>query len=398
MRVIERQIRVCFHHQVHFTRGVFERSNPLLKRVLMDGDSGRLHRVLVVVDEGLAQSQTDLTERIGAYFAASPGELKLACPAVVIPGGEFAKNSFSHVTQLHAQIDRHHLDRHSVLLAVGGGALLDLAGLAAATAHRGIRHVRLPTTTLSQNDSGVGVKNGINAFGKKNFVGTFAPPFAVINDFEFLSSLSPRDKRAGYVEAVKVALIRDAAFFESLERQAERLRAFEASAMEQLIYRCAELHVNHIATSGDPFEFGSARPLDFGHWAAHKIEQVSGFRLRHGEAVAIGIAIDVLYSRLIGWIDAPTAERILSLLERLGFELFAFELLQTNSDGSPVVLQGLEEFREHLGGELTVTLLQGIGRGVEAHEIKPDLVRRAIDELQQRSERWEHLREAHRCH
>ena len=113
----------------------------------------------------------------------------------------------------------------------GGGALLDLAGLAAATAHRGVRHIRIPTTTLSQCDSGVGVKNGINAFGKKNFIGTFAPPFAVINDFDLLASLPARDKRAGYVEAVKVALIRDSAFFNQIERDADKLAAFDADAV-----------------------------------------------------------------------------------------------------------------------------------------------------------------------
>src|SRR5206468_3180080 len=171
------------------------------------------------------------------------------------------KNSYFHVSEIQSQIERYGICRHSYVIAVGGGALLDLAGLAAATAHRGLRHVRIPTTTLSQDDSGVGVKNGMNAFGKKNFIGTFAVPWAVINDSELLASLSPRDKRAGYIEAVKVACIRDRAFFDALEREAPKLREFDPQAMQQLIHRCAELHVNHIATSGDPFEMGSARPL-----------------------------------------------------------------------------------------------------------------------------------------
>ncbi|MBI3191219.1 MAG: 3-dehydroquinate synthase, partial [Pedosphaera parvula] len=269
-------------------------------------------------------------------------------------------------------------------IAVGGGALLEMVGLAAATAHRGVRHVRIPTTTLSQDDSGVGVKNGINCFGKKNFVGTFAPPFAVINDFELLASLSARDKRAGYVEAVKVALIRDREFFESIERDAAKLRDFDPDAMQRLIYRCAELHMNHIATSGDPFEFGSARPLDFGHWAAHKLEQLTEYKLRHGEAVAIGIALDVIYSRNKGYIDAATAERILALLETLGFDLFANELLHVGSDRALIILSGLEEFREHLGGKLTITLLQGIGRGFEVHEMNFGMVIEAIHELENR--------------
>jgi len=225
------------------------------------------------------------------------------------------------------------------------------------------------------------VKNGINAFGKKNFIGTFAPPYAVINDFKFLETLSPRDKRAGFVEAVKVALIRDAKFFEQIEKDAFRLRDFDKEAMQRLIYRSAELHLNHIATSGDPFEFGSARPLDFGHWAAHKLEQISEYRIRHGEAVAIGIALDVIYSRRMGFLDQPSESRIFRLLEILGFELYANELQHVDSQDRLIVLNGLEEFREHLGGELTITLLRGIGRGFEVHEVDAAQMLNSIQEL-----------------
>jgi 3-dehydroquinate synthase len=328
-----------------------------------------------------------LGQQIENYFTAHADALKLVCPPLIVEGGERAKNSDFHVTEIHSQIDRYHIDRHSYVIAVGGGALLDMVGFAAATAHRGIRHVRIPTTTLSQADSGVGVKNGINAFGKKNFIGAFAPPFAVINDFQLLASLSPRDKRAGYVEAVKVALIRDRQFFEALERDAAALREFEPAAMRQLIRRCAELHLEHIATSGDPFEFGAARPLDFGHWSAHKLEQLSEYQVRHGEAVAIGIALDVIYSRLMGFLDDASAERALRLLETLGFELFASELLHVNSQNSLLLLDGLEEFREHLGGELTITLLKQIGQGFEIHEMNLPKIVEALYELKQRHER-----------
>ena len=288
-------------------------------------------------------------------------------PPLVIEGGERTKNSYFHVSEIHSHIDRYHIDRHSYVIAVGGGALLDMAGLAAATAHRGVRHVRIPTTTLSQDDSGVGVKNGINAFGKKNFIGTFAPPFAVINDFELLASLSPRDKRAGYVEAVKVALIRDGEFFDAIERDAESLRDFDPAAMQRLIYRCAELHVNHIATSGDPFEFGSARPLDFGHWAAHKLEQLSEYRdpSRRGGRHRHRAGRDLFARRWVIWTRRPPNASS-RLLEQLGFELFANELLHVDSENSLIVLKGLEEFREHLGGELTITLLQGHRPGIRS--------------------------------
>jgi len=303
---------------------------------------------------------------------------------MVIEGGERTKNSYFHVSEIHSHIDRYHIDRHSYVIAVGGGAILDMVGLAASTAHRGVRHIRIPTTTLSQADSGVGVKNGINAFGKKNFIGTFTPPFAVVNDYEMLDSLSDRDKRAGYIEAVKVALIRDSIFFNRIEQDAAKLAAFDPEAIHRLVHRCAELHMTHIATSGDPFEFGSARPLDFGHWAAHKLEQLSEYQIRHGEAVAIGIALDVIYSRKMGFLDAASSERILQLIESLGFELFANELLHVDSNQSLIILNGLEEFREHLGGRLAITLLRGIGSGFEVHEMCLPKVVEGIHELQER--------------
>jgi 3-dehydroquinate synthase len=384
MGVIERTIQVSYRHRVFFTRRVFDAANPVLRDILADGEQEEPHKAFVVLDESLARARSDLARNLEAYFSAFSDSLKLVCPPFIIEGGERTKNSYFHVSEIHSHIDRYHIDRHSYVIAVGGGAILDMVGLAATTAHRGCRLVRIPTTTLSQDDSGVGVKNGINAFGKKNFIGTFAPPFAVINDFDLLSSLTPRDKRAGYVEAVKVALIRDKGFFEVIEGDSDRLREFDPDAMERLVYRGAELHVNHIATSGDPFEFGSARPLDFGHWAAHKLEQLSDYAIRHGEAVAIGIALDTIYSLKMGFIDGASAERVLTLLERLGFELFAHELLNVDSDNNLMVLKGLEEFREHLGGRLTITLLKAIGQGFEVHEMNLPHVVDSIYELQQR--------------
>jgi len=383
MSLIERTIQISFQQRVFFTRNVFGILNPVLRDILRD-ETQDLPKSLVVLDESLHLAQPDLSRNIEAYFQHHRKEISLACPPMILEGGERVKNSYFHVSEIQSRMDRFAIDRHSYVLAVGGGALLDVVGLAAATAHRGVRHVRVPTTTLSQADSGVGVKNGINSFGKKNFIGTFAVPHAVVNDFEMLGSLPPRDKRAGFIEAVKVALIRDAEFFASIERDARELHQFEAEPVQRLIYRCAELHLNHIATAGDPFEFGSARPLDFGHWAAHKLEQLSEYRIRHGEAVAIGLALDVIYSRRKGFLSTANCDRILTLVEGLGFELFANEVTNADSDGAWMILKGLEEFRQHLGGRLTVTMLKGIGQGFEVHEIDESVVIQAIHELEER--------------
>jgi len=213
MDSINRTIEARWQHRVLFTEGVFDPANTLLRDTLA---TRRRSKALVIVDESLAAAQPSLSILINRYFAWHNPPLDLVCPPLIRHGGEQAKSSWGNVSEIHRAIDLYHLDRHSYVIAVGGGALLDQVGLAAATAHRGVRHVRIPTTTLSQCDSGVGVKNGINAFGKKNFIGTFAPPFAVINDFGLLASLPPREKLAGYSEAVKVACIRDRFFFEAL--------------------------------------------------------------------------------------------------------------------------------------------------------------------------------------
>jgi 3-dehydroquinate synthase len=379
MDSIERSIQASWQHRIIFSEAIFDPVNTVLRDTLATNRHGK---TIVVVDEALVACCPSLPATISRYFALHDPPLQLVCPPLVREGGERAKSSWGNVAEVHRAIDMYHLDRHSYVVAVGGGALLDQIGLAAATAHRGVRHVRIPTTTLSQCDSGVGVKNGINAFGKKNFIGTFAPPFAVINDFRLLSTLPHREKRAGYSEAVKVACIRDRDFFDELERDAVALNGFAPDAMRRLIRRCAELHVQHIATSGDPFEFGSARPLDFGHWSAHKLEQLSDFKISHGQAVAIGIALDVTYSKRMEYLDPHSAERILLLLEALGFELFTPELMLTGAKQQLAVLAGIEEFREHLGGQLCLTMLRRIGEAFEVNELSPTRLADSIHELQ----------------
>lgn len=382
--MIERSVQLSLSHRVFFTDGVFAAGNETLARAL--GDSGtRTRKVLAVVEQALAVAQPALTRSISEWFAASPGPWSLARPPLVIPGGEPCKNDWHRVEALWREINDAGIDRHSYVIAIGGGALLDLVGFAAATAHRGIRHLRMPTTTLSQGDGGVGVKNGVNFFSKKNWAGSFAVPWAVVNDHSFLSTLPEPEKRDGLIEAIKVSLIRDAAFYAELEDNAVALATLDDAFLRRLIRRSAELHVEHICTGGDPFELGSARPLDFGHWVAHKLEPLSGFMLSHGRAVAVGMAVDLIYARLAGLLSATDCERILHLIERAGFQLWHPALDAVEPGGQPAVLRGLEDFREHLGGELTITLVTSPGRAVEVHHMDHALVQQAIAALRTRS-------------
>ena len=376
---------VPYEFPVVFTEGLFRPDNPALREALCRLEPAKRHRAVFFVDDGLAGGGTAVIEAISAYAAHHADALALACPPVALPGGEKIKSDLHFVESIQQRLFELHLDRHSFVVAVGGGAVLDAVGLVAATTHRGVRHIRVPTTVLAQNDSGVGVKNGVNLAGVKNFVGTFAPPFAVLNDYEFIASLPDRDKIAGMAEAVKVALIRDAEFFTWLERRMDDLATFERSAMQHMIRRCAELHMRQIGLGGDPFETGSARPLDYGHWSAHKLESLTRHHVRHGEAVAIGMALDARYSVLAGLLAEGEELRICALLEYLGFDLWHPALERAGAGGEWTILEGLREFQEHLGGELTITLLGGIGTGVEVHEIDPARMREAMRWLKDRA-------------
>nr|WP_295834027.1 3-dehydroquinate synthase [uncultured Azospirillum sp.] len=382
--IIRQRFAVTFDYAIAFTRDAFDSANSTLADAMGTAGADPRPRCLAFVDMGVLAGHPALPEAIAAHFAARDDLPTLVAPPRLLPGGETVKNDPALIGQMHDAILGHGIDRHSYVLAVGGGAFLDAVGLAASTAHRGVRLVRMPTTVLAQNDSGVGVKSAINLNGAKNQIGTFAPPWAVVNDAAFLDSLPQRDRVAGMAEAVKVALIRDGAFFEWLERSADALTLFEPDAVAHLIRRCAELHMRQIAEGGDPFEQGSARPLDFGHWAAHKLETLSRNHLRHGEAVAIGIALDTRYSVLAGLLPEGEDLRVAVLLEHLGFRLWHPALARVDAAGQPQVLAGLEEFREHLGGRLTITLLAGIGRGIEVNAMDSALVESAIGWLSAR--------------
>ena len=381
---IRRNIRLDVTHSVFFTKDSFSASNDTLANILQPHRKGEQTKTLVYLDEGILDGNPNLPDQVESYFRSREERLNLVCPPVYIRGGEAAKNDWSLVETIWSDLNKYSMCRHSYVIIIGGGAALDLVGFAASTAHRGIRLIRFPTTSLSQGDGGVGVKNGINFFGKKNWVGTFAVPDAVVNDFRFLRSLPASQKRAGYVEAVKVALIRDRSFFEQIEERADDLANFDENAIEHVIRKSAALHLDHIATSGDPFEKGSARPLDFGHWVAHKLEQISDFRIGHGDAVAIGLAVDLTYSAKIGLIKKSSTERCLRLLEKLGFRLFDELLVTVTENQTEVILDGLEEFREHLGGELTITLIQGIGEGVEVHAMDKKKILDSVEDLRKR--------------
>ncbi|MFO7937372.1 MAG: 3-dehydroquinate synthase, partial [Kiritimatiellia bacterium] len=373
MKTIQQKFEVSFQYPVHFTHNVFHPDNSLLADTAAK-ETGQA-RALMVIDSGIVTADPDFPKSVEKWFNAHAEKIVLVKPPMIIPGGENAKNGWSGVREIMTYAGLEHVDRQSYVIAVGGGAVLDMAGFAASLVHRGIRLIRLPSTVLSQDDAGVGIKNGMNDGGSKNFAGTFAPPYAVINDFELLKTLPLREWISGAAEAFKVAIIADKNFFQWLCENAHLIKKRDQKIMERLVYKTAQLHLHHIATSGDPFETGSARPLDFGHWAGHRLELISNFALNHGEGVSIGIAVDSAYAMLEGRISDDEFKSIVNAMHSSGLPVKSELLERRDSNGEPDVFRGIEQFREHLGGKLCITLPNPIGNKIEVHEMdKPRLL------------------------
>ncbi|MDF0717515.1 3-dehydroquinate synthase [Muricauda sp. 334s03] len=361
---IRQEFQVKYSYQLLFTQHLFAIKNPLFKDVLAEYRPNYPVKCLFVVDEGVLEHHPKLEGQIKSYCNNFKDQIQFT-DLIAVPGGEQSKKNQYSVDQCLKAINENAICRHSFVVAIGGGAVVDMVGYAATIAHRGVKLIRIPTTVLSQNDAAVGVKNSVNAFGKKNFLGTFSVPYAIINDLDFLKTLEQRDWVAGIAEAIKVALIKDKQFFEYIESNAEALSNREMEPMAYLIHRCAELHMEHIAEGGDPFESGSSRPLDFGHWSAHKLEYMTNYSLRHGEAVAIGMAIDMVYASLTGVLK-DDLDRVLNVMKKVGFSL---EVPFEKDVDIKELLNGIEEFREHLGGELTIPLIPKMGTKTDVHSI-----------------------------
>ncbi|MCC9602434.1 3-dehydroquinate synthase [Stieleria sp. JC731] len=366
---------VPFVHRVRTTLELSGDDFDVLLDVLSPGGAGPA-KVLLIAERAVATS-SDHVQEIADRLDGSP-EVSLVEHAMLLEGGEAIKNGSDGVEAVLSRINDHDLDRRSYVIAIGGGAFLDAVGYATAIAHRGIRLVRIPTTTLAQGDSGVGVKNAINYFGKKNWVGTFSVPWAVINDAALLESLSDRDFYSGFSESVKVSLLKSRQEFDWLCENAEGIRGRDMDIATRAIAVSCRLHLRHITEGGDPFEMLEARPLDFGHWSAHKLEPITNYEIRHGEAVGIGVAIDCFYSHLKLGFPLGDVRRTCRCLSAMGLPLWHDSL-------SPLdrLLGGLEEFRQHLGGRLTITMLRGVGDSVNVHEIDTTAMAKAIEMLRQ---------------
>ena len=375
--IIKQKFNIDYEYQVIFTHNLFSEDNETLKELLGEKES----KAIFFIDEGVDKVFPSLKKDIIRWAEKNPGVVDLKLPVQIVEGGEKIKNNFAAIEQMCDAMTKANICRHSYCFIIGGGAVLDAVGFAASIFHRGVNQIRIPTTVLSQDDSGVGVKNAINHNGVKNLFGTFYPPHAVINDSLFLTALSKREILSGIAEAIKVAIIKDEDFFYYIKNNAEAVRNVDMMVLETIISKSAKIHMDHICNAGDPFEKGSSRPLDFGHWSAHKLESLTNHEVKHGEAVAMGLCIDAYAAVEMGLITEETGDEIISTLQDCGFTLWHDKLEARDEKGVLMIMKGLKEFQEHLGGELTLAMPVKIGKITNVHEMPTSVVESALNQL-----------------
>jgi 3-dehydroquinate synthase len=294
-----------------------------------------------------------------------------------LPPGERHKR-MAQVERLATEMAKAGADRSSLLIAFGGGVIGDVGGFLSAIYMRGIDYIQVPTTLLSQVDSSVGGKTGVNLQTGKNLVGCFYPPQEVVADIALLHTLPQRELRAGIYESIKAGLIRDAALFRFIESHREALDQGDPASLEKMI--AASIRMKAEVVNEDEREFGVRMILNFGHTIGHAIEAATGYRtLLHGEAVAWGMIAALDISRQRNLLTPETVRRIEELIRY-------FEPPALPSVSGKRLLQAASGDKKNRAGVRRFVLLQGIGNAVVAEDVTDAEVLAAIDAMYRQSE------------
>ena len=314
---------------------------------------------LVVTDENVARLA-------GGYVEALVGQ-GIAAGLEVVSAGEASK-SLDRAGAIFDRLMAMRADRHTCVVALGGGVVGDLAGFVAATYARGLPLLMVPTSLLAMVDSSVGGKVGVNHPGAKNIIGAFHQPGGVWVDTDHLSTLPPRELRCGLAEVVKYGVILDAAFFDFLEADAPSLGAGDPALIRRIVARCCELKADVVARD-EREETGVRAVLNFGHTIGHAIEAVSSYggAFQHGEAVAAGMVLEARLAERLGWIDAGVTRRIEALLGRFGLPVDAAGL------DPDALVQAMGRDKKNRGGKIRFVLPREIGRVEMAEPDEADL-------------------------
>lgn len=316
-------------HDILLGYGLLERLPEILRERELNGP------MLLVTDENIARAMDDGRQKTFVH----------RLPSVVLPAGEQHKN-LATVEGLYAEFLKHGLDRNSIVIALGGGVLGDLVGFAAATFMRGVRWVNVPTTLLSMVDASLGGKTGVDLPQGKNLVGAFHPPVLVISDPLVLNTLPAAEHVAGMAEVIKHTLIDDVEQFAELET---------ASVFGSAAQLARNLSVKVRVVAEDPFEKGRRATLNLGHTIGHGVEAASGYQLRHGEAIAIGLHAESLISNSLGLLPPEITTRVLAVLRRFGLPALCPGLDANH------IRQLMSTDKKKSGGQLKFALPRGVG-------------------------------------
>ncbi len=349
-------------YSIEIGRGLLGGTGRELARV------ARISRVAVI-------SQRRVWRLWGERLAASLDDVGLTWSAHLVPDGESAK-TLGRVRSLYAEMAAGGIDRSSLIASFGGGAVGDLAGFVAATWLRGVDFAQIPTTLLAQVDASVGGKTGVNLPAGKNLVGAFWQPRVVLIDSETLGTLPVRDYRSGLAEVIKYGIILDAQFYGWIKGECQALIAQDPSAVAVAVRRCCELKADVVRV--DEREAGLRALLNYGHTIGHAVEVAGGYsRMRHGEAVAIGMVLEARLAVMLGLISQAEADDIRQTVAAFGLPV---EVPPTFDADLMVTATGLD--KKSKGGRLHCVLPVGIGRAETRSGVTPEMIRQVISESQ----------------
>ncbi|WP_296819367.1 3-dehydroquinate synthase [Brevundimonas sp.] len=325
-------------------------------------------RITIVTDETVAALH-------GQALAQSLRDQGLSAAVLAVPPGESSK-SFAGLEDLMGRLLDQRLDRKDLILALGGGVIGDLTGLAAALYMRGIGFIQAPTTLLAQVDSSVGGKTAIDAPQGKNLIGAFHHPRLVLADLAVLDTLPDRQMKSGMAEILKAGMLGDPTFFGWLETKAPAVLAREPQALERAVARAIEIKAAIVAE--DPTEQGRRALLNLGHTFAHAFEAEAGYdegALMHGEAVALGCALAFRLSARLGLCGPEDLARVERAVAASGLPT---EVAQVGDFDPDRLLARMAGDKKAEGGQLNFVLARGIGQAEVVRGVDPVEVRRVL--------------------
>ena len=354
-------------HKVNVNLG--DQSYPILIGSNLLGDSSLINpylgkgKLVVVTNEVVAP----------LYLEAVKSMLGGRCAGeIILPDGEQHKN-LEVISEIYDYLLRNKFDRHTTLLALGGGVIGDITGFAAATYQRGIGYIQIPTTLLAHVDSSVGGKTGVNHSLGKNMIGAFYQPRCVLADIRVLDSLPEREIKAGLAEVVKYGLIRNAKFFDWLAENSKAISGLDDAYLVRAIKTCCEMKAGIVAQ--DEKEIGIRALLNLGHTFGHAIETAAGYGTwLHGETVAMGIVMAADLSRRLGWLDVSSAQRVRTVLEKN----FGVPVVPPADISVDQYLDLMSSDKKVEQGEIRFILLKDIGSAVVEGNIAIETLRSTL--------------------